>query len=298
MITTIENTREAQLIQEPAEAYHLRREISRGMLADLFESPRLYEGRYILGNIPPKEATPLMIKGSLAHAALLEPRKFQDRYVVMPDFQNDPENVTKQGQRSNSTATTYYQTKKAAFEQQNEGLQIVTAAEYEMIAGMSAALARECGAWLDVDGIVEQTLTWIHPATGLPCRCRVDWARYTKRGSVIGFDLKGTTDPTPRSFRNRIIDGLWLQRAHYAEGLEIVLGMPVDEFFFVACEFDRPHRTFAYPLDPASARMARDAREELMFDLAQRLGSGDFSDPQEGKVVSISVPDFAFKRGE
>ena len=298
MIAAIESTREAQVITEPAESYHQRQEISRGMLADLFESPRIYEGRYITGAIPPKEPTPAMKKGSLAHAALLEPDTVLERYAVMPQYELDAANCTAQGKSSTSKVTKYYEQKEAAFIAANPGKQIVDQAAFEMVRGMAASLDRECGLWLQTDGMVERTLVWEHPATGLMCRCRVDWARFTKRETVIGFDLKGTADPTPRSFQNRIEEGLWLQRAHYSEGLAIALKMPVEDFFFVATEFDKPHRCFAYNLDPRSVQRAVEAREELMQDLALRLGSGNFADPQEGKVMSVSVRDFAFKRGE
>jgi hypothetical protein len=288
----------AKLITEPAEVYHARSEISRGQLWDFFESPRLYEGRHILGTIPPKESTPAMKKGTLAHAALLEPASFAERYVVMPRYELDADNVTAEGEKSTSTATSYYKAKKAAFKKVNAGKNLVNQDEYDMIRGMASSMARECGAWLKSDGIVERTVVWDHPTTGIRCRCRLDWARFTNRSTVIIFDLKGTADPRPRAFRNRIEDGLWLQAAHYSEGAAIAFGMPVENFVFVASEFDEPHRTFTYTIDSQSMRSARDAREDLMNDLACRLGSGDWSDPQEGQITSVSVRDFAFKRGE
>lgn len=291
-------TTEAKIIQEPAEAYHARSEHSRGMLADLHESPRLYEGRYITRTISDKEPTPAMKKGTLAHAALLEPETVAQRYAVIPRYELDAANCTAQGKPSTSKATNYYGQKEAEFIRANPGKEIVDQSSFEMVRRMAASLQRECGPWLQVDGMVERTLTWTHEATGLPMRCRPDWLRFTNRKTIIGFDLKGTADPTPRAFRNRIIEGLWLQDAHYREGIEAVFGMPVEAFFFVAVEFEEPHRTCVYQLDSYSQRMARDTREELVSDLVLRLGSGDFSDPQEGKVLSVSVPDFAFKRGE
>lgn len=288
----------AQIIAEPSEIYHARSEQSRGMIADFVESPRLYEGRHITGIVPPKEPTAAMRKGSIAHAALLEPDKFAEQYVVMPAFENDVDNVTKSGDRSKSTATTYYQNKKAAFEKSHAGKIIVDQKDFAMIQGMSAAVARECKSWLDHTGIVERTILWTHPGTGLRCRCRVDWARYTTRPSIIGFDLKGTADPTPHAFRSRVEEGLWLQAAHYSEGLAIATGLDVEAFYFVAVEFDPPHRCCVYQIDPRSMREAREAREQYMFELALCLGSDNWADPQEGKIVSLSVRDFAFKRGE
>lgn len=288
----------AQILEEPAERYHARKETSRGQLWDFFESPRLYEGRHILGTIPPKESTPAMKKGTLAHAALLEPASFAERYVVMPRYELDADNVTGKGEASTSTATSYYKAKKTAFEKAHAGKNIVSQDEYDMIRGMAASMARECGAWLKSDGIVERTVVWDHPATGIRCRCRLDWARFTTKGSLLIFDLKGTADPRPRAFRNRIEDGLWLQAAHYSEGAAIAFGMPVENFVFVASEFDEPHRTFTYFIDSQSMRSAREAREDLMIDLARRFGSGDWSDPQEGQITSVSVRDFAFKRGD
>jgi hypothetical protein len=49
------------------------------------------------------------------HTRLLEPKRFKADYVVIPDFANDPENVTGNGDASTSPATKYVKGKTSAF---------------------------------------------------------------------------------------------------------------------------------------------------------------------------------------
>ena len=72
-----------------------------------------------------------MSLGTVAHVLVLEPFEFQRRFVVMPDFASDPENVTQNGTRSYNASTTYVKTKVAEFEASNPGKEIVKRTEYE-----------------------------------------------------------------------------------------------------------------------------------------------------------------------
>jgi hypothetical protein len=69
--------------------------------------------------------------GTGIHALLLEPDEFESRFVVMPDFHLHEENVTKDGKRSSSTATTYYKEKVAEFVKQASGKSVLTRSEYD-----------------------------------------------------------------------------------------------------------------------------------------------------------------------
>jgi hypothetical protein len=77
-----------------------------------------------------EESGPMRV-GTGVHALLLEPEEFESRFVVMPDFHLDEANVTGQGKRSDSKATTYYKEKVAEFAKQTSGKSILTRTEYD-----------------------------------------------------------------------------------------------------------------------------------------------------------------------
>jgi hypothetical protein len=65
--------------------YHAdKTHVGASMLKDFAESPALYHGRYVTGEIPRKPPTPALVLGSLTHCLLLEPEKFDDLYIVAP----------------------------------------------------------------------------------------------------------------------------------------------------------------------------------------------------------------------
>ena len=77
------------------------------------------------------EETNPMRMGSGTHALLMEPDQFEDRFVVVPDFHKDPDNVTKKGDRSESKVTDYYKFKIAEFATENEGKTFLSRSQYD-----------------------------------------------------------------------------------------------------------------------------------------------------------------------
>lgn len=277
------------VITEPAEAYHSRREISRGMLFDFLESRRGFYGAHVAGTIPRKKATKAMDFGTLCHAALLEPATLTNRYAVIPDSLLSGEN------RSISTkeAKAWRDAEVAA------GKIVIKEDDLPEIEAVAKGVQDECGAWLQAAGHVEKTILWQHPATGLPCRCKPDWIRFTKRASCIGFDLKTTNSIDPHKFRSKVESlGYWLQVAHYCEGIELAMGRPVESFIFVAALNKSPFRARTFELDSESVAAAKEARERLMADLSQCYTSGDWSESWERTVTKLSVRPFAFFTGD
>jgi len=279
----------AQIIPEPAEQYHARREISRGMLFDFLESRRGFFGAHVVGTIPRKRASKTMDFGTLCHAALLEPQTFANRYAVIPDSLLSGEHRT-----ISSNAAKAWRDEHAA-----AGQIVIKEDDLPEIEAVAKGVQEECGAWLQDAGHVEKTIVWRHPATDLPCRCRPDWIRFTKNGTCIGFDLKTTNSIDPHKFRSKVEAlGYWLQVAHYAEGIALATGRPVEAFIFVAAQNKSPFRARTFELDSESVAAAREARERLMADLMRCYQSGDWSESWERTVTKLSVRPFAFFTGD
>lgn len=286
MITT-EQT--ATIITEPAEAYHARSEISRGDLFDFLESRRGFYGSKIAKTIPRRKTTKAMDFGTLCHGALLEPATLTERYAVIPDSLLSGENRSV----SSKEAKAWRDAHIAA------GRIVIKEDDLPEIEAVANGVKDECGAWLSSAGHIEKTIIWQHPATGLPCRCKPDWIRFTKNGTAIGFDLKTTNSIDPHSFRGKVESlGYWLQVAHYSEGIELATGRAVDAFIFVAAQNKSPFRARTFELDSESIAAAKEARERLLSDLANCFTTGDWSEPWERTITKLSVRPFAFFTGD
>lgn len=278
----------ASIFAEPAEAYHSRTEHSRGMLYDFHNRPRIFEGRYITRTIPQKSATRTMDLGTLVHAAILEPHRIDELYVTIPT-----DVLASNGAVSTKAAKEFIANAEAS------GQIAIKAEQFGVISAMAESVNAACGGWIGKAAMIEQTITWNHPATGLACRCKPDWIRPTKNGTAIAFDLKTTGDISQHGFRGSVENfGYWLQDAHYCEGIELATGKPVEAFYFVAVESEAPYACRVFQLDTESRAAAKEARERLLEQLAECYRTGEFRDSFEGIVTPISVRSFAYQSGE
>ncbi|MBN1851104.1 MAG: PD-(D/E)XK nuclease-like domain-containing protein [Pirellulales bacterium] len=159
--------------------------------------------------------------GSLVHCGALEPLAIAQWYAVMPAFELDAENQTKDGKPTQSKATTYYRDKAAQFAEANRNKEIVTQAEYDNLVGLVRSLASNERAieYLGSEGPVEVSIVWEDHNTGLLCKARIDkWQRDKQRFC----DLKTCRDPL--KFNRAIADyGYHRQAAFYQMGLHAVL---------------------------------------------------------------------------
>lgn len=259
------------------------------MLFDFLESRRGFHGMHIARTIPRRKATKTMDFGTLCHGATLEPHRLHERYAVIPDSLLSGEN------RSISSK----EAKAWRDEQQAQGKIVIKEDDLPDIEAVANGVMEECGDWLEQAGHIEKTITWQHPATGLPCRCKPDWIRFTKNKTAIGFDLKTTNSIDPHKFRGKVESlGYWLQVAHYSEGIEQALGRPVEAFVFVAAQNKAPFRARTFELDSESVAAAREARERIMADLYRCYQSNDWSETWERTVTKLSVRPFAFFTGD
>jgi exodeoxyribonuclease VIII len=184
------------------------------------------------------ETTPALRLGSLTHCGVLEPLQLSNRYVVEPNFAGMPENVDKKGERSFSHATTFVKEARKAFAETNSRKQIVTQSEYDKVVGIATRLAKEAKVRdLMSFGDAEVSLAWIDEATGLACKCRIDWLGLSTRHVIV--DLKTCRDPL--RFEKAIAEyGYHRQMAFYRRGLWAVLGKDADAWL-IAVETESPY---------------------------------------------------------
>lgn len=190
------------------------------------------------------ESTPALRLGSFVHCGVLEPMAVVRRYVVMPDFEKDAENMTADGVATCSKNTKYYKAKVAAYQSVNADKSIVGIDEYERLCGISNALSlsKTAREYLSEQGEAEVSLVWEDAETGLPCKARIDWLN-----SGI-TDLKTTIDGA--AFNRSIAKyGYHRQGSHYQTGLATLTGGEIKPFRLIAVESSQPFGVRAAPLN-------------------------------------------------
>lgn len=137
--------------------------------------------------------TDAMRLGTAIHCAVLEPEKFAGQYAVMPNYSQDPENVTDKGVRSFSSVTKYVKTKQEEWRCINGDKTELTEFEYATCQRVVASV-KEIPHVIELLDSCEKEVTVEGVICGVECKGRIDFF-----GSVIG-DLKTTQSVETQAF--------------------------------------------------------------------------------------------------
>lgn len=184
------------------------------------------------GMLHPPEPTKAMRLGAALHAAILEPRKFMDEYVVPPKV----DRRTKEGKLA-----------WAAFLEANSGKDFLDPEPHENCLRMATAAHDHpiVSQLLAAKGLNECSVYWRDFEHDAPCKCRVDRLTSWADRSVI-LDLKTTTDARPGPFAQQIARlNYHVQAAWYINGLATVSPHP-RRWIWVAIESEPPHAVALY----------------------------------------------------
>lgn len=216
------------------------------------------------------DPTPAMLRGTLAHAAILEPEAMAHRYIVLPE--SAPRRPTRmQWEAKNPNADS-----KAAmewwtqFEQDSAGRELIARADYALCQEQLAAVQRDPElASLLRAGRGEVSVFWIDSATGIYCKARPDWLPPHDGGRITPLDLKTCADESPSGFGRAAARLRYdLQAAHYTAGIEVVTRARVEKFVFGAVSSKPPVLAVPYVLTDEIFNQGREERLELMERLA------------------------------
>ena len=236
-------------------------------LRHLLKSPQHY--RYALQS--PDEDTASRALGRAAHCAVLEPAAFAERYAVWA------------GDRR---AKGY-----AAFLEASGPKEVLTAAEYEAVKGMSLAVhnhpvARE----YVTGGQAEELVRW--QVLGRGCKGRLD---YRVASGLV--DLKTTRDASPEGFAREVLRYLYHgQAAWYVDGARTA-GLRVDDWTWVAVESSAPYAVAVYRAPPELLELGRGLYRKALERLEACEASGKWPGYSEA-VVTLQVPQWAFGGAE
>ncbi len=238
-------------------------------LKDMAISPRYY--RFRLAN--PSPSKPAYRLGNAAHCAVLEPEKFEGRYIVLAQEEIKdlaPGRGTVEGKKliakhpewaTDKMTSDDYQV--AACKEAHPGMTFIPAAERDEAMSMrdsvySHPVARE----LLRGGLAEETLQWTDD--GIACKARVDYLR-----PDLLLDLKSTKDPSPAKFQRDAANyGYFGQAMFYHDGA--VAARRVDGKiapFIIAIRNCDDYDVAVYQLDAAAVEAGRALYRSLLRKL-------------------------------
>jgi hypothetical protein len=279
----------------PMEEYHSRdlgvaSASSLKILLD--QSPAHYRYHVTEGK---QKASKVFDFGRAAHAYVLEPQHFADRYAVAPT--NAPR---RPDERSRNAKNPSFKTLDAIafwddFDQRNAGKLPLSAQDYQKVQDMRAALddvemVGDLPGLIISEGQAETSLRWIDEETGLPCRARPDW--WLKRLAYF-MDYKTCIDASPRGFANAVTRLLYhMAHCHYADGAR-VLGLPINNYLFLCQEKEPPYVAAIYHIDAAAEERGQQLRIKAMSTMASCMKSGRWPG-YSTEITPLSLPGFAF----
>lgn len=181
--------------------------------------------------------------GTGIHAMTLEPHTFADTFVIIPAFHLYPENVTKEGKISTSTATDYCKQKTADFlRNEADGRQILSAEQYDRALSAVQAI-KQCLRAEELVRISEPEVTMLGEIEGVRFKGRIDLLAE----AVIG-DIKTTVSCNPWKFSRQFRDLRYCHKlAIYRELVRQHTGklLPVE---IIAQEKRPPFDTVVFPV--------------------------------------------------
>jgi hypothetical protein len=227
------------------------------------------------------EQTRPMLRGTLAHCAVLEPHALSKRYVVAPPTAPKRPTAAQWAAKNPNASSRAAMDWWIDFNATANGREVIDADEYA-VTQMQLDAIRQCRELADLlaTGRGEVSIFWIDPETGLYCKARPDWLT-----DDAALDLKTCADESPNGFSRAAARLRYdLQEAHYTAGIEAFTGRRVD-FLFGAVTNKPPVLAVPYVLTDEVRGNARDERRELMQRLAQCMRENTW--PAYGSGVQL-----------
>lgn len=276
----------------PFEDYHAVDAVSASGLRIFARSPWHYRNRVSITPTRP------MLRGSLAHCALLEPEAVGSRYIVAP------ENAPRKPTSAQWAAANPNEGSRAAmdwwreFQERASGRDIIRAEEFAICQQQLLAIVAvpELAALL-ADGKGEVSIFWTDPDTRLYCKARLDWLQVAgKKGCIL--ELKSTVNESPSGFgRTSARMKYELQRAHYIDAIKLGAELQFGGFTFAAVTSAAPVLAVPYDLTEEMASQADDERAEHLQRLAWCIKEDQW--PAYGcGVQPLDYPAYAKRSGE
>jgi hypothetical protein len=237
-------------------------------LKEMARSPLHYQHRLINA----KKTAPLEL-GRTAHAAVLEPERFEKDYVLWDERTAAGTVRPRRGKDWD------------AFCAENSGKTIIRAEEHGFACAIRNAVRsnRVAAKYLD-SGYAEVAMIWDDVATGRKCKGRVDWITHVEGiDAIVG--LKTTRDGDLRAFANQAAKLLYhLQWAYYADGYLEATGKKA-RVVEIVVEAAPPHDVVVYIVPAEVLEFGREEYRRLLEQLEECGKTGRWPGRASNEVI-------------
>lgn len=257
----------------PWEVYRSWPYVNNSGLTRFLRSPAHYKA-----GLDTDDDTAAKTRGTICHAGILEPGRFEKEYAIGPDVKLN----TKAGKDEWE-----------AFVAANPGKCHVRGADGEAMLGCREAIWSHPTArrLLESEGPVEVCVVWDDRATGLRCKARVD-----KLATAYAFipDIKTTRDARREKFERSIFDfGYHRQGAFYLHGLASA-GLSFDHFGIIAVEPEPPYALSVFEVDDEAIEAGGVEMNAALADFAGCVETKQWPGYKQ-RPVKIGLPKWAVR---
>ena len=225
-----------------------------------------------------------LLIGTAVHAAVLEPKKFKERYI----------NAGINGKNLKA----YKEIVSA-----NPEKIVLTKKQYEICLGSLDSIAKtetarqllEVESLNEVSAICEHVERIVGTDLKLLLKSRVDrYVTLNKRPCLI--DLKTTIDASPQGFPKSIASfGYHIQGAFYTHIFEQLTGEPHKDFIIIAIEKIPPFAVAVYKLTPEDLKAGRVIFKKWLYDIANATHYNEWS-LYPDTIANIRLPHWAYSK--
>lgn len=263
----------------PIEEYHGdKNSISRSGIMAFDESPYRYWAKYLNPDRPKEEPTEAMLYGSAVHSFILEPRKFEEEYFVLP----------RKVLLKDVGREIFNQAKLLEIQAIESGKKLISYSDWLKLSDISAALNANKQAMELIQGaIYEQSYFWTDPGSGLMLKARPDILH-----DQMIVDLKTCADASPRGFQRAMVQGGYhLQGAMIQEAVQAREGRWIPNVINIAVEKTYPYSIGIYIIDEDALEAGRAKYKQIALDIKHYIGHNE---PwPDYRVQTIELPSWA-----
>lgn len=221
--------------------YHACSRVSRSALSELKKSPLHYWDKYINPDREPSVSARPMVVGEAVHTLILEQDAFNSRFAV----------CKKLDLRRNEDKKY-----KMEFDIFAKGKHVINEEELYNISKIAdCILAHETATKIIQGALIEHSVFWTDPETGVACKARPDiW--HKEHGIIC--DLKTSIDPSPEAFIHEVYKyDYHIQAAMQIDALQATTGILYTDFTYIVAPKTRPFYPYIYTLSDNVIELGR-----------------------------------------